>query len=961
MAGLSLSIEGSLDPTARLSVGPDGLTSPRAITRDLWRPDRHDLAGALCRALRQLVGDEPRTSRRATLVEEYDVTALQETYHGPSDEYHYARLAAYALESDLEQLRFLQVTRQLGGSTSIGIASSLADVRDGPIQILRAADGPTPTVVVELTRFRDLKSNQRSALLSYLLDLAAGVDVRLVATPLDQRCLLDTHREELPASVTADAESRHGGSGPVATRTAQRRETARELLADRGEDHPDWRRLKALYDAPQEAASYDWLEANTLADFPSRDALKQWVRRLSNHELLEAYGPPQDRHVRLLPTGYALLDELPSIAVAPSDGGAGRTDGHSKAVPTGQTDTAATVSDPPNTSDSTVYSPPAHEGGKDRPAGEAATATTGGSDITSRSTLDVGFLDGFEHDAAVSMAQPGEIALCDRPVATSGDSRQAEWSYLRENDEAVVRVEASGWAALTMTRLCAALLSDPAFQQVLTVNRLAGGPEKSGLDGLPVSNPYVLRSGACFGYLKNTDATAKNFRHRLRQARNELLTMTEAIEFGADSDLDAISELARKAHGLAGVATRLYDMLDIDVTRVVEVPKSVVADVDRRRHLVKMLATQTTVSSRYGVYSAHRVLYEERPEKREQLLGAPDVDAADPVGDVVGSWVLVGEDVGSLRDPLENLENHLVLQTDETNFAPFTLSLDIVDGNRRSAYATALARQSRLKNMDTTRQTVSILRAVSSDVFAAAKAISRLGSEDNGRNLGLYDVRSALAFLNPEELVPDIGPRTVSQVIQLLLDVEDPLSTSEVADAVGVTPQTIANNDEHFSDLEAAGLLEREDLGAGKATQWRISLPFETERRQSSGPTPTICVDAPASEIDSDRPVAALAECLFRAPHRDIDYGSDRFLTATTPGGDLGPLLTVQPELLPICRLVVELLGWTIQEVPIAGLIDSQSPSNSTDSQPLAAGSPTLSFGCDPTPATTQCALSVVD
>lgn len=63
-----------------------------------------------------------------------------------------------------------------------------------------------------------------------------------------------------------------------------------------------------------------------------------------------------------------------------------------------------------------------------------------------------------------------------------------------------------------MTRLCATLLSEPAFQQVLTVNRLVSGPEKS---------------------------------------------------------------------GLTGVATKLYDMLNIDVTLIPEVPASVSADDDR--------------------------------------------------------------------------------------------------------------------------------------------------------------------------------------------------------------------------------------------------------------------------------------------------------------------------------------------------------------------------------------------
>ncbi|WP_262181375.1 replication protein H [Haloarcula laminariae] len=905
------------------------------------------------------MGEEPRTSRPATLVKEHGVTALREPYHGPSDEYHYARLAAYALESDLERLRFLQVTRQLGGTTSIGAASSLADVWMGPLQILKAADVPTPTVVVECTRFRDLKSNQRRAILSYLLELATVVNVRLVVTPLDQRCLLDSHRDELPASVTADAESRHGGAGDVATRTAKRRETARDLLAGRGEDHPDWRRLKALYDAPQETASYDTLEADTVADFPSRDALKQWVRRLSEHDLLEAHGSPQDRQVRLLPTGYALLAEHPDIAVGPSQGGAGRTDAHSKPMATEVDEDTAAVSDPPNASDSTVYSPPAHEGGGDRPATEAQTATAGESDTRSKTALDVGFLDGFEHDSGVAMARDGEIALCNRPVDHSGDSREAEWSFLEQRDEVVVRVEGSSWAALTMTRLCAALLSDPAFQQVLTVNRLAGGPDRSGLDGLPISNPYVLRSGACFGYLKNADANATDFRRRLRRERNDLLAMTEDIEFGADPDIDAIGELARKAHGLAGVATRIYDMLGVDLTRILKVPDHVVDDTDRRRHLVKMLATQTTVSSRYGVYSAHRVLYEQRSGKRQQLLGTPDIDDADPVGDVVGGWVLIGETVDSLRDPLEDLTNHLVLQTDEEHFAPFTLQLDIVDGNRRSAYATALTRQTQLKSLSTTRQTVSVLRAVSSDVVAATKAVSRLGSEANQpRDLEPYDVRSALSFLDPDELVPDIGPRTVSAVVQLLLDVDEPLSTSAVADHVGVTTQTLANNDAFFADLEAAGLLDREDLGVGKATQWRITLPFETERRQSSAPNPTRSVGTTGSTTNLDRPVDALAECCFAASHRDIDYGSNWFIESTSLGGDLGPLLARHPELQPICRVVLDLVGVPYREVPIDGVIE---PSDDGSEQPgLVQSTRSLLLGKDPSPETTQTSLAAV-
>lgn len=70
-------------------------------------------------------------------------------------------------------------------------------------------------------------------------------------------------------------------------------------------------------------------------------------------------------------------------------------------------------------------------------------------------------------------------------------------------------------------------------------------------------------------------------------------------------------------------------------------------------------------------------------------------------------------------------------------------------------------------------------------------------------------------LLNPEELVSNIGPGSVSTAVQCLLDVEEPLSASELATHIGVATQTLTNNEAFFADLEAAGLLEREGLGAG--------------------------------------------------------------------------------------------------------------------------------------------------
>jgi len=108
-----------------VSIGPDKISNPRELNREIWKPDPYPLADALLRALRGLVADEPRSSRRTTLVEEHDVTALSSDADGRTYA-AYAQLAAYAVDSRQEWLRLLKTTRQLG--TLLG---NLAEHVDG--------------------------------------------------------------------------------------------------------------------------------------------------------------------------------------------------------------------------------------------------------------------------------------------------------------------------------------------------------------------------------------------------------------------------------------------------------------------------------------------------------------------------------------------------------------------------------------------------------------------------------------------------------------------------------------------------------------------------------------------------------------------------------------------------------------------------------------------------------------
>jgi hypothetical protein len=422
--------------------------------------------------------------------------------------------------------------------------------------------------------------------------------------------------------------------------------------------------------------------------------------------------------------------------------------------------------------------------------------------------------------------------------------------------------------------------------------------------------------------------------------------MTTDVQGDNDDENENLSAVMRNAHGLLGTVSRIYDMLDIEITRILKVPDWAVEDGTRRDNLAKMIATQTAVSSRYGLYSAYRVLYEDREAKRSQLLATPDVDTTDPVGDTTGSWVLAGPTVDLMRPHLQDLDEHLDLQDGADGFSAFIVNLDIVDGDRRDAVATALSRQLSLKSLKPTRETVSILHALTSGIFAAARAVFHLGGEtDQPRTLTTDDLRYALSRLDIDELLPEFGPRSVSEAIAILLEVEEPISTGDFADLLNVSRQTLRNNETYFADLEAAGVIDREDLGAGRATEWRICLPFDGEKTDSRTATPTPDVDTTAYGPQFSEEMAVIAEVLYELGHRDIDYGGELTLVVTGSGDRLSEWLELHLEVRPVLSLVAHLQGTMLE-----ALTDG---TDSARSQPPKS----VTLGLDPAPETTQTSL----
>ena len=230
------------------------------------------------------------------------------------------------------------------------------------------------------------------------------------------------------------------------------------------------------------------------------------------------------------------------------------------------------------------------------------------------------------------------------------------------------------------------------------------------------------------------------------------------------------------------------------------------------------------------------------------------------------------------------------MQEEGEKFAAFRLAGRVVDGNRRAAVGEAVTRLLSFKNgLRPDRQAISVLAALTGDIVAASEAIVALGSEDEPRNLDLQDIQYGLSQLSWQYLVPDLGGDVVSKVVQTLVDAQERLSTTELAEQAGCSTRGMASEDNErvFCELEAAGLLERTDLGEGKATMWRLCLPFRSERCGREPPLPSMLVERNTSTgggewVLSDAVFEVLATAAEeRGVSYDFEFGERVFFDAT--------------------------------------------------------------------------------
>jgi DNA-binding transcriptional ArsR family regulator len=765
-----------------------------------------------------------------------------------------------------------------GGTALSGDARSLDDLKTSALPLFANADGLTVGLTLP-DQWRGREAVQRRRWLSFVAELSGSMDVVLELSRVERTRLLERHEDDLPATFVNNLrQTAPTGSDGVAR------------VASRVGEAEARRVLHALREAPQEALSMDELQSSLYCRDVGRSANAHRVSQLVEHDLVDRREVDGERHVVLLPRGARVLDVLDESDVSPpsvsagsnavsADGGLDTTAGSSSDGGSGEV--GAAVNNPPNPSAGPCTPAWTREGeapDSDRPAPDrpsadrdetAEAAALDEDDDPPRQTDGWGPL--WWHHAVDAVTGSEQLSLVDEPL--SGDLPDRAVSLDRDRDVAVVGIEANSTIAWTASRLAAALTDDRLLNSVLTAERVGDDLEELALD-----DPVVRRLGAQLGWHGETDEHRGAFRDRLRAAGSELLSDAGAVGSGSGFDSDLASDVLRRAHGLIGTVVRLLDLAGIE-TRIE-------LRTDWREWsnhgldaLREFIGQATAISTVHGAYPLYRSMYEQRETKREISLGAPTVD--DGRGESLASWCLRGP--GASRSRMLRHLDHLDLDLnpvddDAPNYAEFYADLDVEVADR-DAVATVATRLLEYKSLSETQESVTLLYGLAAGPFAAAKALYGLGSESRrpSRDLRVDEVRTALSQLDPAQLVPDLDRRSNSRaagsLLSVLLRTEKDLSLRKLAEAADVSKQTARNR---VVELEALGLLEREDLGAGRATLHRLGFAGGVD--EDDRHLPELVDDAHMSHTDGAQLVLARLTDHEFSPILDAPEAWDRLV-----------------------------------------------------------------------------------
>ncbi|SEP18112.1 IclR helix-turn-helix domain-containing protein [Halorientalis persicus] len=667
----------------------------------------------------------------------------------------------------------LEVVAGIGqdGATDLGHLP-IELITDGPLAALDAA-ALVPSVSVLLPEgFRDRRREQRETTLWLLCALGRVADVRVTMTGLVASWLRSEHRDELPASFSAQCIA-----GQDSRATSTRLRAAHDQLDPEGRAVEVLRTLAA---EPAHTLSYHELVAQSPV---SKSRISQLLGTLEELALVERYGPRTAKRVELLPLGTAYLDTL----AADADRG--------QELDALFSETGSQPDRPCN---------PAHtRAGGDDPDDTADRDADGAGPYRTR------WLSRPQHAAIAGTARNGGVTTVDAPLdATDAEQRRTRYaSYDADRDELVL----SNWVTSPLQHVVstALTLSTPkVLQAALPPDRL------DDLDLDPVATRYCRCIG---GFPEEAETDPQVLLDNLVEWGQELAAMTTDLQHEEYADRDAFrGRIMQSAHGLAGSIVHLLDEAGVTIHRELLLAPGL--DHDTLDSIRATLLHEAQIQSQYRDHTVYRQLYEQRPDKVRQ---APlvDVDAADPFGEYIGSLTIRGPHASDLGQHLEGSLRSARKPTRED--APEIAVRLPIGTAGREAYAATISRLCSQKNLHSTREAVTLCRALAASPHAVADGLHWLEREDTPRDLRLDEVRYALAQLGPARLLPEAAP-TVSAAVATLLQAAQPLTQTELAERADVSTRSLRK----YVDVLAALDLVRETESG-----YRLALPFQVDDR----------------------------------------------------------------------------------------------------------------------------------
>lgn len=839
MSGVEIRQDGAVDADASLD---DPTWAPSKLHRELFSSDR--LGRELVHAVLDIADGRTASEFRQHL-EEIGVDALDGLYADLC-----VRVAREGGEAAFELIR---ATRQIGtGQTSYDLRSGREDLRGGALPILREAE-VTPTIAITIgERFTDsneTRAGHRRESLALIRELGDSCDVTLVAGQIEQTFLWYNHRDELPASVEATCNP-HQGSSPVAAELEAGVTEAREALAN----SPQPKRILELI-GEQEADVLTYTRATN--ELPiGRGTVRGHAKTLRDLDLvstIEWYG---ETAITLTPTGIAFVEAREAEI--------GR-----------QGDLESCVE---RTGKSCFYSrvSPQHERGDGdgprdrRRVGELIKPT---------------YYDRWRHAAVAGCANEGGITLVDQPEKQADERRQPYWSYDPDADRMVVGAEYDN-PMQYWTCIARALASTKTFDQALTPERLDG--DVGSLGGLMTDDLRILRDARCLGYLSDADANGEDYVDALREAEIDLCRLSTAVCQGDVSR----GEQTRAALGLASTMIHLLELAGIEVVRELRLPEFTRHfSAKRRNALKKTIGIGASIQSRIGHFTAYRQLFEDDDGKRAASM-EPEIPADDPHGRMIGSFVIVGNNVSSFE---EELTEHLRGPEEIHEDAPeFDVPLPVRSNPGRPAYAQAVRETLAGKNLSATREAVSIIMSLTGTPYDAAQSIGHgLAPEEKypGREIRINETRAALRLgLEDSRILPNAAP-SLGAIVSALLTATEPVSQAEIAERADVTARSIRT---HAPALEALGLLSETPEG------YRLEIAFDDEDDS--------VIPSPVADSLTD-PEDPLFDALYALLGDDLVVPGHPIGEAFWTDDPIGELLETNPELAPWIEIAVGLAG----------------------------------------------------